>query len=130
MAATGPLGSICDEPGVTLATIPLEPGYWRYDTTSIDVLKCPYELACPGNVSVECPAGHRLPYCYHCVNESHYFEETAQACTECDTAWDAEHAALRCVVPAPAPATIAAACCHSLLQRRRRHRCRSSGSLS
>ena len=38
-------GTNCSEPGVTITTLELAPGYWRSGNTSVAVLPCPDDTA-------------------------------------------------------------------------------------
>jgi hypothetical protein len=69
-------GTKCDQPGVTLEDLPLTKGYWRVTSTSVDVLLCLTEAACPGEGHLKqnatvwadrfCAEGSRGPLCGVC----------------------------------------------------------------
>ena len=67
-----PLGSACDEPGVTLASLPLRTGYYRTDASSSDLRRCPDfgdSSGCAGGVTLgegPCKEWLRGPYCRLC----------------------------------------------------------------
>ena len=66
-----PSNSVCTK-GTTKETIKLNPGYWRYSATTLDIRECLEKQACKGgiitNSSVDtlCRKGHQGPYCEIC----------------------------------------------------------------
>jgi hypothetical protein len=43
-----PEGTLCQDEGITLATLPLKPGFWRVGPRSPNVLPCATTVACGG----------------------------------------------------------------------------------
>jgi hypothetical protein len=82
-------GSDCSTSGVTLQTLPLKPGYWRFDDNSSDVRQCPdaskhARSACLGLPEAPCKSGLCGTYCRFCVNTSGtYFSSEQSACLSC-----------------------------------------------
>ena len=69
----------CDRPGISLRTLPLEPGFWRVSETSVELRACPTPESCIGgtvcsanrtspncNADNLCEVGHRGPLCLVC----------------------------------------------------------------
>ena len=89
----------CDEPGIELLTLPVEPGYWRVSGTSKSLLRCPTPDACEGgsicntnstssatcdeNPNNMCAKNHKGPLCQVCL-EGHYKPTRAGMCISCD----------------------------------------------
>ena len=87
-----PVGSSCDEPGIELATLPLDEGYWRLRVNTTDVRRCAGSVrgsACapPGNRSAAgCKDGTGGPYCGRCdaaVADDSYYDREKMACVPC-----------------------------------------------
>lgn len=77
----GGKGVYCDSPGATLASLPIQPGYWRSTLTSRVIHECLISEACKGNTKVSgsddyCEDGYRGPC------ESTYHQTARQACNE------------------------------------------------
>ena len=79
-------------PGMTLASLSLEPKYWRTSSQSKDVRECPVSQACiGGNATAEgnpnatdyCLQGHTGPYCNLC--DTGYAKDAFLLCQSCDT---------------------------------------------
>jgi hypothetical protein len=89
-----PIGSECKDPGYTLAQLPLRPGYWRTNSDSSDLRRCPdasspNTTACANTNGVICKPWTTGPYCRVCnvTDGSRYFDSGQSACVECgDTA--------------------------------------------
>jgi hypothetical protein len=58
-------GMSCSRAGLSLATVPLKPGYWRTGPDSTHVLFCPSLHWAGGNVTY-CAAGYAGPFCTLC----------------------------------------------------------------
>ena len=91
-----PVGTECAEPGATLATLPLEPGYWRDNNDTTDVRRCPgnfKDSGCIGtnaNSSSGCKSGLLGPYCALCNESSDlavvggvYYDRDLRECLPC-----------------------------------------------
>ena len=87
-----PVGSTCAAIGVTLARLPLEPGYYRTSNASSDLRHCPdaagNNSGCVGGVgNGEGPCREWLegPYCTLCnvTDKSRYYDEDESACLLC-----------------------------------------------
>ena len=50
---TGEDGHDCSDPGLTVASLKLEVGYWRASTASATVYACPFKDNCGGGASVD-----------------------------------------------------------------------------
>jgi hypothetical protein len=64
-------GAICLETGLTLASLPLSPGYWRPSLQSREIVTCAYEESCLGGSAVEdsdeyCAPGYEGTWCGQC----------------------------------------------------------------
>ena len=89
-----PIGSECKESGYTLALLPLRPGYWRTNSDSSDLRRCPdasspKTTACANTNGMLCKPGTIGPYCRVCnvTDGSQYFDSGQSACVNCgDTA--------------------------------------------
>ena len=89
-----PVGARCDEPGVELESLPLDPGYWRSSKNTTDVRRCPGSLdgsACTGNFT-GCAPFTGGPYCGQCDAEAmsaqfgdelYYYHQEKQECRLC-----------------------------------------------
>ena len=82
-------GTNCSEPGVTITTLELAPGYWRSENTSVAVLSCPDEhrgedSACGGGVAA-CREGSGVSgvFCTLCPEDMYKQYETS-SCVSCD----------------------------------------------
>jgi len=82
-------GSECTTGGLTLATLPVASGYWRWSNASTDLRRCEFEAACVGGAGDSCAPGLTGPYCQLCTanasNPALYFDEDSQGCVECAT---------------------------------------------
>jgi hypothetical protein len=88
-----PRGSYCKESGHTLATLPLEPGYWRTSNQSSELRRCPDassfppfdKTACKNENGVVCKPWTTGPYCRVCnvTDGSRYFDSGQSECVEC-----------------------------------------------
>ena len=78
-----PVGTRCDEEGIELMTLPLEAGYWRNNSNTTDVRRCPgLRSSCQEN---GCKNGTTGPYCGLCTQPStQYFDERNAACLPCE----------------------------------------------
>ena len=87
-------GSECTANGLTLATLPLAFGHWRWSNSSTDLRRCEFEDACTGGTGDPCAPGLTGPYCQLCSSNgansttnasqsSFYFDEGRQKCVEC-----------------------------------------------
>ena len=91
MCSTCPIGAVCGERGTSLLTLPLEPGYWRTQPTSNNLLRCPDATAattsCLGGASADalCKPWTTGPYCQLCnvTDGSRYFDELESSCQPC-----------------------------------------------
>ena len=85
---TCPVGADCSAPGSELATLPLEEGYWRARTTTVDVRRCPGDVSgsgCVGGSGGACKAGLEGPYCVLCTNRTdNYYDRDKRECLPCD----------------------------------------------
>ena len=67
---------------MTLASVFLDPGYWRTGPMSKDVRECLVQEACVGGNSTNyCRPGHRGPYCHLCVEG--YTKDPFMLCKSC-----------------------------------------------
>ena len=62
------VGTACDSDGLTLASLPIAPGFWRTSSASANVLRCPdaaqNDTACVGGPGPElCKPWTTGPYC-------------------------------------------------------------------
>lgn len=69
-------GVDCEDPGATLASLPINPGYWRSDKLSVKVQPCLHSGACVGATEVEssddyCATGYEGPCEYRLVVATH-----------------------------------------------------------
>ena len=101
-------GVVCKVRGVTVATLPLEAGYWRLSTESTEIKRCPDaahgdDSACVGGSgpaatrrqlggSNACRASTTGPYCQVCDAEATdgsgsrlYYSRSTRACKECSS---------------------------------------------
>ena len=77
----GEKGVYCDSPGATLASLPIQPGYWRSTLTSQVIHECLNAEACRGNTRVSgsddyCEDGYTGPC------ESRYHQTARWACND------------------------------------------------
>ena len=87
-----PVGSACDEPGATLASLPVLEGYYRDSGASEDLRRCPDfggVSSCIGGVGAAegpCKPWTQGPYCQLCnvTDTSRYFSAEASACLPCE----------------------------------------------
>ncbi|CAN0564386.1 unnamed protein product, partial [Laminaria digitata] len=59
-------GVDCENPGATLASLPISPGYWRSNNESLAVFECLHFKACKGATTVSssedyCAKGYSGP---------------------------------------------------------------------
>ncbi|CAM9335907.1 unnamed protein product, partial [Choristocarpus tenellus] len=75
--------TISPQPGVTVATLALEKGYWRTSNTSVTILGCYNKDACLGGVDTEeyCAPGYTGPYCTVCSEG--YAPYLVYSCRQC-----------------------------------------------
>ena len=99
-----PLGSSCSGKGASLASLPLEVGYWRASADSADIRRCPItgtdEPSCAGREG-GCKALTAGPYCRLCDDEleDHYFDNVQQSCLPCSGSQAATLAGFLSVFP-------------------------------
>ena len=76
-------GTNCSQPGSTLASLKVRPGFWRAGNTSRRVRKCVLHAASciGGEVGVQCGVGHAGPLCDIC--KENYHGGRGRACEEC-----------------------------------------------
>ena len=92
-----PKGAICDEPGVTLENLPIEPMFWRSSNRSDFLEDCIFDAACIGNVrnvtnktetnitASVCGVGYEGPLCAVCSSSySAQGSGSTLVCEECD----------------------------------------------
>ena len=83
-----PNGANCTSVGLSLTTLPLEAGAWRYSNTSRRVSTCRAPSACPGGAFLQpwdaahamapCATGHRGVLCDSC--DPGFFRGPAEVC--------------------------------------------------
>ncbi|KAG5175700.1 pectin lyase fold/virulence factor [Tribonema minus] len=80
----------CLEPGITTATLPLLPGYWRasLEVGQADILRCWNEKACRGGAAKlstddYCDDGYEGPYCAVC--RAGYTSFVGSTCYKCQS---------------------------------------------
>ena len=88
-------GTNCSEAGTTLASLPLQAGFWRVSTASDDVRRCPDAAhmapGCHGGAGNPCkPSLARgvwedSPFCLVCneTDGSHYYDDATSTCKDC-----------------------------------------------
>ena len=81
-------GSNCTTTGITLATLPLQPGYWRTGSTSADARRCPDASrlngsGCQGMVDAPCRPGLTSVYCLECLGNDTYYDAGLSDCRAC-----------------------------------------------
>ena len=82
-------GANCTVEGLTLRTLPLRPGYWRWGAGSRKIFVCPEASACPGGAPSDeterapCAAGHAGVMCEVCV-AGYFRPEGSGSCELCD----------------------------------------------
>ena len=90
-----PVGAECDEPGATLATLPLGEGYWRDNNGTTDIRRCPGNFKGSGCVGANatsssgCKSGLLGPYCAMCDEASGvvggvYYDRDSRECLPCN----------------------------------------------
>jgi len=95
-----PVGSACEDGGVTLTLLPLEPGYYRTGNASSDLRRCPdanrgNSSGCTGGVGDggegPCKEWLRGPYCSLCnvTDDSRYYSPDVSECLACEGDWEA-----------------------------------------
>ncbi|CAM9956616.1 unnamed protein product, partial [Laminaria digitata] len=80
-------GVDCSTPGATLASLPIQEGYWRPSLDSLNVSACLNEKACVGATRVAsaddyCKDGYRGPYCAVCMDG--YGRGVSNSCHFCN----------------------------------------------
>lgn len=93
-----PVGSECEQPGATLGALPVSPGFWRVDASSLVLSSCNPPEVCRGNpnrtspadnASSACRFGHGGPYCAVCETGAsgpegvRWYKEQSGTCAEC-----------------------------------------------
>ena len=79
------VGTSCDEPGLELATLKLEEGYWRNHSNTTDVRRCPGRKDGSSCQVTGCKNSTAGPYCGLCTQpSSQYFDEKQLACLPCE----------------------------------------------
>ena len=63
-------GSECTTGGLTLATLPVASGHWRWSDASTDLRRCEFEDACVGGTGDPCAPGLTGPYCQLCSSDT------------------------------------------------------------
>ena len=96
-------GTACTEPATTLASLPLQAGFWRVSTSSLDVRRCPaaatavqngssgLSSGCHGGAANPCKpslargAWEESPFCLVCnvTDGSRYYDDATATCLEC-----------------------------------------------
>ena len=96
-------GTACTEPATTLASLPLQAGFWRVSTSSLDVRRCPaaatavqngssgLSSGCHGGAANPCKpslargAWEESPFCLVCnvTDGSRYYDDATSTCLEC-----------------------------------------------
>ena len=87
-----PVGAACDEPGVTMISLPVLEGYYRASDASSDLRRCPdfgSGSSCIGGAGAAegpCKLWTQGPYCRLCnvTDTSRYFSAEASACLPCE----------------------------------------------
>ena len=87
-----PVGAACDQPGVTMMSLPVLEGYYRASDASSDLRRCPdfgSGSSCIGGVGAAegpCKPWTQGPYCRLCnvTDTSRYFSVGASACLPCE----------------------------------------------
>jgi len=85
-----PEGADCASPGNVVESLKIEKGWWRSSSSSVNLVRCTTELACPGtnstvrdNLDKQCGAGHSGPLCDVCL--AGYAKSVSGYCQECDS---------------------------------------------
>ena len=89
-----PFGADCSTPGLTLVSLPVQPGYWRTGYTSSVLSRCgdaaSSDTACVGGTitaaaSDLCKPWTTGPYCTLCnvTDGSRYYDSDKSSCSEC-----------------------------------------------
>eukprot|EP00614_Pseudopedinella_elastica_P022796 CAMPEP_0172644010 /NCGR_PEP_ID=MMETSP1068-20121228/238987_1 /TAXON_ID=35684 /ORGANISM="Pseudopedinella elastica, Strain CCMP716" /LENGTH=1130 /DNA_ID=CAMNT_0013458191 /DNA_START=782 /DNA_END=4171 /DNA_ORIENTATION=- len=70
--------------GTTIPTLDIERGAWRVSNTSMDVLECPIEVACPGGpgASTQCNEGYQGILCASC-EQNYFYHKDSNSCKVC-----------------------------------------------
>jgi hypothetical protein len=77
-----PDGTECSRPGISVDTLPVEPGHWRSTNASVEVLQCDEDEACINNGTDVCAVGHRGPLCELCLPD---YAASQGVCVSCDS---------------------------------------------
>ena len=79
-----PDGASCTEEGITIDTMKINEGYYRFNKLSDTIYPClKAEHNCVGGVGSRCKTGSLGPTCAFCESE-YYLDTTDAACVECD----------------------------------------------
>ncbi|CAM9831277.1 unnamed protein product [Scytosiphon promiscuus] len=86
ITVSGADGLDCEEPGATLASMPVREGYWRSGQESLEIHSCLYSNACGGATQIQdsddyCSDGYKGPYCAVCTEG--YGLGSSYACHSC-----------------------------------------------
>jgi hypothetical protein len=78
----------CDRSGITLATLPLRPGFWRATNRTASMYECGTVgnvSACLGgsNSSAYCANGHEGPLCASCSDADRWYDAETATCKSC-----------------------------------------------
>ncbi|CAM9843693.1 unnamed protein product [Scytosiphon promiscuus] len=86
---SGEEGLDCEEPGATLASMPVREGYWRSGQESLEIRSCILSEACAGATQIQssddyCADGYEGPYCAAC--QGGYGKGVGSTCHSCENA--------------------------------------------
>ncbi|GMI14345.1 hypothetical protein TrVE_jg11238 [Triparma verrucosa] len=80
-----PENTNCDQAGLNLATLPVNPGYWRSSNDSSNIVKCYTEDSCNQKTNqtnrTQCSDGHKGPICNVC--DQGYAKDYTGTCEWC-----------------------------------------------
>lgn len=119
---TCPIGSICEEGGISLGKLPIFPGFYRRAADTVDVRRCPDAAAnCSGlsqclesssgcrggnNQSTICHEGLKGIYCLLCAEEYHFYvsadEDEAAHCESCENITNSDNVMILACIAAGA----------------------------
>ncbi len=136
-ACAATVGTICEEPGTTVASVGLRQGYWRIGPLSLDVRRCPFQDYCAPEEQDDssnetahaaqgywsqryCSEHHRGVMCVSC--EEGYAMRSGLTCGECTGSMVQRSWALMCVWLAAGAALIISPTLWVLYLVRRRER--------
>ena len=78
-----PEGASCTEEGITIDTMQIKSGYYRFDEFSDKIYPClRAEHNCEGGSGSRCKVGSLGPTCAFCESD-YYLDTTDSACVEC-----------------------------------------------